>query len=241
MEKEKVMNEIRIESFIDYHNIVSDIAQSGPGTRYFFRGVPDAKFDLIPSIGRLDLSVNAYYSEENIFSMFKCQALQFIDRVPENDWEWLALAQHSGVPTRLMDWTSNPLIALYFASLPMLPDHPELESDEFAVYHLIKKDGVIYDLTPEGPFNITDNQIVSIPHVSPKMKNQFSYFSIQTDATKPFNDIIKSNRFLKIIFNSSMKKEIQSILFGYGINESTIYPTIEGLAKYLHQLMKLKR
>lgn len=235
------MNEVRISTFQEYHEIVSEYAQIGQGTRYFFRGLSDNKYDLKPSLGRLDLSENIYYSEKNIFDMFKCQAIQFIDKIPANDWEWLALAQHSGLPTRLMDWTTNPLIALYFASLPLVPDHPELESKEFTVYLLIKKTGIKYQTLSGDPFKYEENDIVAIPHVSAKMKNQFGYFSIQKDYTKSFIDFINPHRFQKIIFNSSLKKEMQSILLGYGINECTIYPTIEGLAKYLYQLQRLKR
>lgn len=237
------MNEIRINSFQEYHEIVSKYAQIGQGTRYFFRGVPDAEFQLIPSIGRLGSSQCDYYSEENIFNMFKCQAIQFIDKTPTNDWEWLALAQHSGLPTRLMDWTTNPLVALYFASLPILFKENEKAkaTKEFAVYHLIKKEGIEYELSSLNPFEYNRNDIIAIPHVSPKMKNQFGYFSIQTDYTKPFNDLINPHRFQKLIFDSSLKQEMQNILLGYGINEATIYPTVEGLAKYLYRLIELKR
>jgi hypothetical protein len=82
----------------------------------WFRGVSRRKFDLVPGLYRP--GYQRYDYEETLFEAFKSFAVSHVGARPTNDWEWYFMAQHYGMPTRLLDWTDNLFAALYFALEP---------------------------------------------------------------------------------------------------------------------------
>lgn len=78
----------------------------------WFRGHPRNTYRLLPSLAR---EQHGIAREALLAKRFKQNAHSFRQSPPRSEWEWLFLMQHFGVPTRLLDWTESPLVALYFA------------------------------------------------------------------------------------------------------------------------------
>lgn len=128
------MKEYIAKSLSEYISIVSKITEEECGTAWF-RGHQMSHYKLIPSVLRniiplTDARGNSLRGDERISSSggemtginperllneFKRRAVHLVDERPQNDFEWLFIMQHYGVKTRLLDWTTNALVALYFA------------------------------------------------------------------------------------------------------------------------------
>lgn len=108
----------------EVHKLGQKVPDGGTGALWF-RGQADADWELKPSVGRAieqgglydpKLGPDGLYMTESIvLQRFKRDGYPFVQRML-TDWEALTLGQHHKLPTRLLDWTSNPLVALFFAA-----------------------------------------------------------------------------------------------------------------------------
>ena len=212
------MKPIRISTFTDLYDFVAQAENES----FIFRGMRDAEnHKLIPSIGRINLRVGEPLKkfEQRIFRLFKERALPYMTHHPRNAWEWLAMAQHYGLPTRLLDWSYNPLVACYFAV-----------EKEFAGDSVLYAFDVRRTVSTEStsPFTIDTVAKFRPPHITSRIIAQSGVFTIHPDPERAFED----PRRVKVgLIASSFRRLLKRDLYKFGLNASTLFPGLEGVTR----------
>jgi hypothetical protein len=164
--------------------------------------------------------------ERKVFEEFRhlIPAHSNIDATDE--WMVLWLAQHHGVPTRLLDWTRSPLVATYFA----------VESDarhDAAVWVIWGFDSPSEPSPPASPFDVTTVMKVWPFAITPRVQAQSSVFTVHPDGRDVRHYLKPNHRVQKFIIDKNDRARFRRQLDFLGVNRSTIFPDLDGLGTWL--------
>jgi hypothetical protein len=228
------MKKKTIHSFLEYIEFIERTPNLGSEI-ILFRGQP--KLDpLLPQIARDNPNINTVDLEIKMLEALRRRSPLLINREFNNDWEWLILSQHYGMKTRLLDWSSNPLVALWFACY-----NPYFINENSYVYILIGDKSMQVDYNSgKGPFDTTKTKILRPKLNNERIVAQFGWFTAHmfSISSKKFvkletNADVK-DKLIEIKIPAEIKADVLSKLSIMGINNRTIFPDISGLCKHLN-------
>ncbi len=226
------MIEIKIESFESYHREV--VLKFSLGALY--RGVTNKNHELIPSVGRYlpDYQKNGrdksklLNHERFALEIFEKDSAGFLPSKVSDPWELIVLAQHHGLPTRLLDWTHNPLVALFFAV-------QSNDDTDAAVYAL--EAGVVLDVMDTGelgkhPLELQETRQLVPNSSSPRISAQSSVFTVHAQPTDPWT----ASGMKKLTIPKEQKMQLRAVLYKYGVSSKKLFPGLDGIGRTVRYL-----
>jgi len=225
------MNQIKIESFpkfvghTDNFDIFSDLV--------LFRGQP-VQGNLLPSIARRDPKLDTGVIEKKVIQQLRLLGDAMLNSRSDKDnvLDLLILAQHHGLSTRLLDWTSNPLAALWFAC-------SDRSNRDAFVYAFEADSFLIEEVYNSDPFHTSETRVIQPRHNNPRIIAQDGWFTLHKYSKSAGSFVAlernpKAKSFLtEFHIPASKKQSIVSSLAHHGISSRTIFPDLEGLCRYL--------
>jgi hypothetical protein len=212
------MRELAISKFSELDDAVGKLTRSA-----LCRGVSDCRHQLLPSLFRGRKAADLSLQEKNLMWVFKTQARARLTTLPTSELEWLVLAQHHGLPTRLLDWSLSPLVALFFA---VQSDSPT----DAAIYIMDREK---FKREEDITLKSLKEAIAFFPsHVSPRIAAQSGMFTVHPLDGKP----LEGDDLLKLTIPAKEKRRFMAKLVKYGVHHGTMFPDLDGLSKYLRHL-----
>jgi FRG domain len=212
--------ELSIETLTEF---IKAVKEYGTETTVY-RGQLSAGWPLRPGLLRAQPRIpnRRSFVEAILLREFKEKVRLLLPRLPQTEWEWLALAQHHGLLTRLLDWTGNPLVALFFAV-------EKSGNEDSAVWCAHPAHSIDLELSP---FNMTDVAVVHLAHVSARITVQRGAFTIHPLEDLPLEEW--SLQLTKLVVRSSSRVSIRNELRMLGVDRGSLFPDLDGIAQALN-------
>ena len=150
-----------------------------------------------------------------------------------SDLELLAVAQHHGMATRLLDWSSNPMVGLWFACL----DHASTESGHVYIYRT-GEDQVIESIPAVDPFSLSSTKIFKPVLNNYRLIAQAGWFSVHPfyalQQFKGLDQDFYSPFVWHLEVPSKEKADVLNRLNMFGVNYRSMFPDIDGLCRQIN-------
>jgi hypothetical protein len=218
----------------------------------WYRGQENAAWGLAPTIARF----GGVVAESPLITRFKQNALALLSSRPESEWEWLFVMRHHGVPTRLLDWSENPLVGLYFA----VHGKPNLDG---SLWNLLPIElNRLANITPPHPSEIPglgDNTVLDnylptrlaaeqssnlspaaaiAPRNTRRMQAQQGVFTITHRTQTAIEAVGDGSHVWRLLIPANAKKRIQSELSALNINRLSLFPELDHVAAHAMELLR---
>ncbi len=219
-------------------DLIKILENLGDPENIIFRGQTKASWPLLPKIARIRGGKCSLKEEEEILKTFIKNSHPLMNIKPLTRLGWLAVAQHHGLPTRLLDWSLNPLAALWFAVAGTSPD----KDDGVLWVYKPPSDTLINLLDPSeepDPFDIDRVYAYYPQHEDLRIRAQSGVFTIHCRKKKneqfvPFEEAnIYKDTLIKILIPSESFEEIKKSLRQCGVHAASLMPNLDGLAAYI--------
>lgn len=252
------MSELRVNTWLELQEAVFDSTWQSSLQRhrsnFVFRGTPRASHGLETS-----LQTGGFEAKErHLLTSFRKYALRSAvhgDLV----WNWLSLAKHHGLPTRLLDWTYSPYVAMHFATHDfrhfdedatiwcvdyrktneLLPDPlcKVARGEDVNIFTTEHLAGVARTLDEFDALARKNDFVVFFepPSLDERIVNQFALFSLPSSPTLQLQSLLerRAATYRKIILPAALKWEIRDKLDQANITERVLFPGLDGLSQWL--------
>ena len=220
-----------------------------------YRGQPFAAESLVPSIARM--GERFWEVEAPMLRAFRQYARREVSGC-DSEWDWLAVAQHHGLPTRLLDWTYSPLVAMHFATVGCKDEDGLIWCVDYRASNRYLPARLKRVLASEGADVFTAETLARVaptltglgrlsrkefvtflepPSLDTRMVNQFALFSLLSDPRTRLDQWLEQHPagVRRIVVPAEIKPRVRDMLDQANINERVLFPGLDGLSLYLRR------